>query len=72
MKTKDEKYLAGETAAEYIDPDDLGIEMAGAMEALETAITRAKDPAAWAEKYHRSARPFIEQLQRITKTISKM
>jgi len=56
----------------YIDPDDAGIVIVNAIDDLEIAITRAKNPEKWAETYIRSLPGFIDMAERITKILQKM
>jgi len=72
-KTKLKEMIREELLNErYIDPDDAGIVIVNAIDDLEIAIKRVKNPEQWAEKYHRSLPGLVDMIERITKILQKM
>ena len=56
----------------YIDPEDAGPSINMALDELQSALKRVRNPEKWAEKYHRSLPGVLDMIDRLTNIFGKM
>ena len=70
-KTLDE-IISRSGEIQYIDPEDAAETISRTLDNLEIALKGVRDPVRWAEKYSRSLPGFINSVEGIIRSLSKM
>ena len=56
----------------FIEPRDAGRMINGALEDLEYALKKVRNPEKWAEKYTRSLPGFLDQIDKVIRSLGRM